>query len=819
VCPLGGICNVGFIAADEGYWRESTVSALLYKCRVGNCLAESVVGPLTAFNGNSSAAAILSPVLNTSQPTNCVPGNTGPLCSLCLPGYAVQSGACLPCDAGSAYADWSIGEKAALIAPLVSFGMVVIVFAFFQPLSPRLESTATNLTDSALATARGVKDRIVSCVTCCFKSRSAEKAKNAPPPNTSADAEKTAVEGASTTAVEAPVGNADARKAAASAALTGVGASAAQAALGVGAAMRVGSFFSGDEAADGDGDDDDVGSGSGSEDSFYGETGAALELYYMMQRLVEKAQKYGKIMINFYQIVSTFIRSLDIPWPHVFITTMGKVNIVNLNLVHLPKAACMSPKTSYYAEFQGYTLGLLCALIFIAVFWAAGVYVLAPLSLATMTADEVQARKAKFSSTCLQRTLMLLYLVYPGVSVAIFGMFSCTKVGSVWYLDQDFTTQCYTRTWWRYVAGAIVWLFLVPFGVPVFFNRLLRHFRVPDMAQLLEDNAWLREAAEHTWRLGMPQPGGLDVQTLCCDTIDDNHLAMIHGVLVKRCDADEAADLLAGRVNLGEAVVPGKKDVEGDGASSHPAPGPMRRISNLRARISETLRPDLAARRSSTTVPESMGREEQLAELLSWCRNAVVLSIAPISWTSDLGVPEAPANGASGDGAKHEHTHRTGLRSCQVPSLLSRASVECGFLFAVYTTKCWYWESVELIRKLILTSILALISPGSAGQVVVGILVAFVALIGNIKLKPFSEPSLNLVNQIAQVNLFCFLFVALLLKVNLDGDGSARFFTGIVGAMTLLPVLLPVGLQAYIKLGGFSSEESHDLKDAADRGM
>ena len=50
--------------------------------------------------------------------------------------------------------------------------------------------------------------------------------------------------------------------------------------------------------------------------------------------------------------------------------------------------------------------------------------------------------------------------------------------------------------------------------------------------------------------------------------------------------------------------------------------------------------------------------------------------------------------------------------------------------------RCWYWESVELMRKLILTSILALIIPGSAGQVVVGIVVAFVALFGNVKLKP-----------------------------------------------------------------------------------
>ena len=37
-------------------------------------------------------------------------------------------------------------------------------------------------------------------------------------------------------------------------------------------------------------------------------------------------------------------------------------------------------------------------------------------------------------------------------------------------------------------------------------------------------------------------------------------------------------------------------------------------------------------------------------------------------------------------------------------------------------------EAVELLRKLLLTSILALIAPGSAGQVVVGFVLAFIML-------------------------------------------------------------------------------------------
>ena len=90
------------------------------------------------------------------------------------------------------------------------------------------------------------------------------------------------------------------------------------------------------------------------------------------------------------------------------------------------------------------------------------------------------------------------------------------------------------------------------------------------------------------------------------------------------------------------------------------------------------------------------------------------------------------------------------------------------------------------MRKLALTSILGLIAPGSAGQVVVGCMLAFVALMANMRLKPYADSGLNFVSQTSQLNLFFFLFVALLLKVNLDGQGDAHFFSFIVGILTFV---------------------------------
>ena len=801
-CPLGGVCNVGFIAADEGWWRQNTASAVLYKCREGNCLAESVVGPLTPgdVGAGYSSALLAPPPLNASTaPTNCVPGNTGPLCALCLPGFAIQSGACLPCDPGSAYEDWTASQQAALIVPCILVGLLAIAFAFFQPLSPWLEGTATRLTDRTAAAAGGAKAKLVGCVTDCFThdSHSLEMSDEKAEPHdlhvTSHGREAAPAEEVHSHALEP-----EAESPPPDYSLSMVRSTARLAKT----TQRLSAAVKGESDSGGGSE-----SGSEEEESFYGETGAALELFYGAQRLLDKVQKYGKILINFYQIVSTFLRSLDIPWPHVFVTVMGKVNVINLNLVHLPKAACMSPNTSYYDEFNGYTLGLLCTLVFIAIFWAVGVYVVAPISLSSMTADEIQARRAKFSSTCLQRTLMFLYLVYPGVSVAIFGMFSCTRIGAVAYLDQDVNITCYNTTWWRYVGGALVWVVVVPVGVPLFFIRLLRHFRVPDLAALVEDNAWLREAAEHSWRLGMPQPGGVDMRRLCVDTISDSHLAMLHAVLLHDAEVDAAANILAGQ-HVPKAAAARSEAKVTDKSNSF-LKRAVRAAVALRQQVAGLLRPETKLEHLAHGDVE---RATRLREVLLWCRQAGVVSIGAIIWYDDLGLPEPPSKE---EAHKLGAPHRTGLRSHEVPALLKRASIECGFLFSVYNSRCWYWESVELVRKLILTSILALISPGSAGQVVVGCLVALFALLANIKLKPFAERSLNFVNQMAQLTLFLFLFVALLLKVNLDGDSSATFFTSIVVFLSVLPVVLPFGLQAYIHLGGLTGDDAIDAKELA----
>ena len=396
-CPLGGVCTTGFVAAEVDWWRENTTSDTFYKCKVERCLAENVTGPLSVdYDSNRNYS---------TQPVNCIPGHTGPLCSLCLDGYAFQSGVCLPCDPADAFHTWSPGSKAALVIMCTLLCLLFVAFVFFLPLTPGLHAA----TLKSASAAHGVLDKVCSLPKRSMRCFAAKKSPTArlPPTKIMEDIDDGACAGATYSTMAGTVSTLEPDR-------TAGAASAARQAQSNGAATAVAGLV-GSAAAEAmlseELGDEEV----KSEDA----EDAVSELLHALTDITNQASKYGKIVINFFQIVSTFLRSIDVSWPPIFIDTMSKISVINLNWVRLPKAACLNPTLSYYEEFNTYTLGLLCVLIFICGFWAFGRYLLSPWTLRDLSEQERRDRLHQFSSTCLQHTLMLLYLVYPGVSGAL----------------------------------------------------------------------------------------------------------------------------------------------------------------------------------------------------------------------------------------------------------------------------------------------------------------------------------------------------------------------------------------------------------------
>ena len=81
-----------------------------------------------------------------------------------------------------------------------------------------------------------------------------------------------------------------------------------------------------------------------------------------------------------------------------------------VNLVQLPKAACLNPSPSYYKQFNGFTLGLTFAMgLMVFLFWL-GKYVMAPYTLRGMDPEERKRRVMKFQANVMGKALLILYI-------------------------------------------------------------------------------------------------------------------------------------------------------------------------------------------------------------------------------------------------------------------------------------------------------------------------------------------------------------------------------------------------------------------------
>jgi hypothetical protein len=88
-----------------------------------------------------------------------------------------------------------------LIVPVIILSLLAIMFAFFQPLSPQLERTASRISETTVAAREAAKAKVVGAVTSCFTRR--HNADEAQPSDESGDKEHE--EGAASAGKEGPV--------------------------------------------------------------------------------------------------------------------------------------------------------------------------------------------------------------------------------------------------------------------------------------------------------------------------------------------------------------------------------------------------------------------------------------------------------------------------------------------------------------------------------------------------------------------------------------------------------------------------------------
>ena len=98
---------------------------------------------------------------------------------------------------------------------------------------------------------------------------------------------------------------------------------------------------------------------------------------------------------------------------------------------------------------------------------------------------------------------------------------------------------------------------------------------------------------------------------------------------------------------------------------------------------------------------------------------------------------------------------------------LSIAALRTSFLWESYEPKYWYWEIIECYRRISLTAVLSIISPGSSPQSVLSVLLSllFIKMYGYYQ--PYEADTDDIIAEVGQFQIFFTYFGALILQNSL----------------------------------------------------
>ena len=128
-----------------------------------------------------------------------------------------------------------------------------------------------------------------------------------------------------------------------------------------------------------------------------------------------------------------------------------------------------------------------------------------------------------------------------------------------------------------------------------------------------------------------------------------------------------------------------------------------------------------------------------------------------------------------------------------------------GALYVAYSSKFYWWETVELLRKLVLTSIIVLIEPETATQLFVGCLLAFTCCLLYSEFKPYLFSDDDFLQLACQISVFITMFVGLIIKCGVDQEKAMQgpgleILLVVLQVMPLLLGMSGIAVKTYSKL-------------------
>ena len=399
----------------------------------------------------------------------------------------------------------------------------------------------------------------------------------------------------------------------------------------------------------------------------------------------------------------------------------------------MPKALT----TAYFpARRNGITIGVSGALLWIAFLWFAG-------NIYAHLRDLHAATRRHFNGDVMAHTCVFLNIVYAPVSEAVMAVFACRKLGDESWLFRDVETQCGTAEHRMYVRLGIFWVVLYVIGIPLVCVGLLAYFRIPHTASRLRRTAMLRGVIELAWWRGVDQPEDVNTSLVTEANISEEHLDALFAGL--RLDSKRRSSwrlklaLAAGRMRRQLSMAAARSVGR---TSDHAAAAAAAEVGGRHVHDGDDSLGDAHA-------PQLLTRAERLDVLQAWARRNVHLS--HFTWDDISGCDD--------------DVRRPGF-----------ASID--HLYIPFYPTRWYFGLVQNVVKLVLTSLLLFIVPGTPAQIVAGMSISFAVLLWYLRLLPYAEKVARQIAYSSYIVIFLFFVLALLLKMDVPVTPNDNLFYG-----------------------------------------
>lgn len=128
------------------------------------------------------------------------------------------------------------------------------------------------------------------------------------------------------------------------------------------------------------------------------------------------------------------------------------------------------------------------------------------------------------------------------------------------------------------------------------------------------------------------------------------------------------------------------------------------------------------------------------------------------------------------------------------------------FLVGDYKPDYYYWDALEMLRKVLVTGMLMFVSRGSMFQLLVGLVICLIFLFASAWLQPFKSEIANIFKSATEFCLVLTLALCVMSKVDLEMEDVSEDVIGalLLGTNTVLPL---VALVAAIWLYGIEANE------------